>query len=77
MDKCGIYKITNIINGKIYIGQSRPGSKNGRSKISEMEANSIKNRLNNGERICDIYNDYKDKCSIDVIKNISQNKTWK
>ena len=23
MDKCGIYKITNLINGKIYIGQSR------------------------------------------------------
>lgn len=49
---------------------SRSGSKNGRSILNETEVKSIKERFNNGETKNQIYQDYKDRCSRDVIYNI-------
>lgn len=41
--KCGVYKITNIINGKIYIGSSKSILQRWRNHIRELELNKHKN----------------------------------
>lgn len=58
--------------------QSRPGSKNGRSILNEEEVKSIRKRFKNGETRSQIYEDYKDRCSIKVIYNIlrENNREW-
>ena len=58
---------------------SRPGSSNGRAILTEEEVKSIRERFKNGESKAQIYQDYKDRCTRDVIYNIFRKNTeyWK
>lgn len=58
-------------------GQSRKGEQNGSSKYTEKEVISIRNRRDNGEKLNDVWKDYKDKSLKVTFRDIWNNKSWK
>lgn len=80
-----IYQITNLINNKIYIGQTnnikkhsgmgRRGEKNGRAKLTEVDVLRIRNLHKNGIKNDEIYKMYPYLTPTSV-RGIINGKTW-
>lgn len=74
----GLYEATkdnyNISPGGT--GGSLSGSKNHNSKLTEDEVYTIRERYKNIERKLEVYNDYKDKLTINTFNDIWTGKTW-
>lgn len=59
-------------------GQSRPGSKNGKSRLSEEDVLEIRKRRDNGEEFRHVFEDYKyTGICYDGVRSIWNNRTWK
>lgn len=62
----------------LYQRNSHPGSKNGRSKLTEQMVIDIRTRKKNGEKIADVYKDYKDTgMTYGSFKNTWCGQNWK
>lgn len=53
------------------------GSQNGRSKLTEKEVKEIRQRRKNGEKLLDVYQDYKDKLTYGSFTNVWTYQNWK
>lgn len=53
------------------------GSKNGRSRLNEEEVYNIRLRRKNGEKLRDVYKDYKDKLAYGSFTNVWTYQNWK
>lgn len=53
------------------------GSKNGRAKLTENEVRNIRIRRKNGEKLKDVYQDYKDKITYGSFTNVWTYQNWK
>lgn len=77
----GIYKWTNKINNKVYVGQSKvknsiQGEQHYKASISNKEAlEIIEELLNTDKKMIDIASDR--NIGIDVVKDINRGKSWK
>ena len=58
-------------------GQSRPGSKNGRARLNEIDVKNIRDRKRAGEKMSDVYEDYKDRIKLGSFSNIWCYHNWK
>lgn len=56
---------------------SRPCEANGMAKFTKDEVYKIRKRYDSGESVPRIYQDYKQMCSVETIRNICKRKTWK
>lgn len=56
---------------------SNKGSKNGRSKLTEEDVKNIRLRRKNGDKLKDVYCDYKDKLSYGSFTNVWTYQNWK
>lgn len=74
-----MYEVYTAENKKWHFskGQSRPGSKNGKSSLKEEDVILIRKRRDNGEDYNIVYKDYKDKIQTGGFYSIWKNKTWK
>lgn len=85
----GIYKFTNKLNNKAYIGQSinlekrykehkyNPLINHGGSKLSEEDVYEIRLRLKHGEERKSIYEDFKGSIGEAGFRKIALGYTWK
>ena len=53
------------------------GSSNGRALLTEDDVKNIRTRRKNGEKILDVYHDYKDKLTFGSFKNVWIYQNWK
>lgn len=53
------------------------GSKNGRSRLTEQEVYKIRLRRKQGEKLLDVYQDYKDKLTYGSFTNVWTYQNWK
>lgn len=56
---------------------SNRGSKNGRSKLTENDVRIIRLRRKNGEKLLDVYQDYKEKITYGSFTNVWTYQNWK
>lgn len=76
----GIYKITNKVNGHIYIGQSvdmQHGELHSRAKLTAQDVIDIRTRYANLERCMVVYQDYEDRIGRSGFNKIWKGETWK
>ena len=53
------------------------GSKNGRSRLTEEDVQTIRLRRKNGEKLLDVYQDYADKLTYGSFTNVWTYQNWK
>lgn len=53
------------------------GSQNGRASVTEEDVRDIRTRRKNGEKLKDVYNDYKDRLTKGSFSNIWSYQNWK
>ena len=56
---------------------SNKGSKNGRSKLTEEDVRTIRLRRKSGEKLMDVYENYKDKITYGSFTNVWTYQNWK
>ena len=57
-------------------GQSRPGSKNPKAKLTEKDVLTIRNRRRQGEKIKDVYDNYSDRLTFGSFSNVWYYRNW-